>query len=263
MKWRSFQMIQSLYQILSNNNKAVKFIALMACFNLSGCFLASRLKIKTALYTKNCSKLSNDFIYDLSRKEIEESLSFCLQKKEYSSVLSLLSYLEAKNLSTEEKISIWRQKAEIYQKHLSLYSEASLEWKKVLEDRPADFSALQGLMKTQIKKELFDTALKTADLLLRESKLNGQKKLEIQFTKARLLVLTQKRKQALALFMEIRSTNPLFFDKMQGTFYTALLMEEEGRFEEAMEEVKTIRWPFSEGKSKHWQYRKENTVKSR
>ncbi len=249
------------HQILFNKNKAIRLIALVICLNLCHCFLVPRLQIKRALYTKNCSKLSSDFIYNLSEKEIETSVSFCVQKKEYHSALVLLNYLETRNF--EKKINVWKQKAEIYQKHLFLYSEAILELKKILKHQPKDDETLQNLLQVQIKKEFFDKALETASILLDTPRLDVQKKLEIRFIKARLLVLKKNRKQALNLFREIKKTNPLFFNKMQGGFYIALLLEEEERFGEAMEELKSIRWPFSEIKNKHWEYRKKNSAKSR
>ena len=215
------------------------------------------------MYTKDCLKLSRHFIYDLSKKEIETSISLCFNKKEYRSALVLLSYLETTGSNFEEKINIWRQKADIYQNHLFLPSEAILELKKILKHQAMDYPDLQKLLQAQIKTEAFNEALKTSSLLLDTSNLGVQKKLEVQFIKARLLVLKKDRKQALSLFEEIKQTSPQFFDKMQGAFYTALLLEEEERFEEATEELKSIRWPFSEVKSKHWQYRKKNAANSR
>ena len=219
-----------------------------------------RLKVKQALAVKNCSKLSRQFIYDLSVKEINKSISLCLEKKEYQLALVLLDYLETKISNSEEKINIWRKKANIYQNHLFLYSLAVLELKKILKLQPKDYTSLYNLLKAQIKEEKFDSALKTVSLLLNTPKLKDQEKIEIQFIKARLFVLNKNRKQALDLFTEIRDKNPPFFDKMQGAFYTALLLEEEGRFDSALEELKSLRWPFSDVKSRHWIYRKKNSA---
>ena len=196
-------------------------------------------------------------------KEIEMSISLCLQKKEYRSALVLLNYLETKRISLKEKMNIWKQKADIYQNHLFLYSEAILELEKILNQYSADYTTLYNLLQAQIKKESFSEALKTVSLLLKIENLETQKQLEVQFIKARLLVLSKKKKKALKLFTKLKEENSQFFDKMQGAFYTALLLEEEERFEEAMEELKSIRWPFSEVKSKHWQHRKENSAISR
>lgn len=241
----------------------MKLFTLIFCLNLCHCFLAPRLQVRQALAVKNCSKLSRHFIYDLSVKEINKSIFLCLEKKEYHLALVLLNYLEKKTASLEEKINIWRQKTDIYQNHLFLYSSAILELEKILKHKPKDYTSLYSLLKTQIKEELFDSALKTVSLLLNIPKLEDQKKIEIQFMKARLFVLNKNRKQALDLFTKIKDTNPPFFDKMQGAFYTALLLEEEERFDSALEELKSLRWPFSDVKSRHWIYRKKNSVNSR
>lgn len=166
-------------------------------------------------------------------------------------------------MGLEEKISIWKQKADIYQNHLFLHSEAVLELKKVLNHQPENYTVLYNLLQAQIKKESFSEALKSVSSLLRIENLETHKKMETQFIKARLLVLSRRRKEALELFTSIKEENPQFFDRMQGAFYTALLLEEEERFSEAIEELKNIRWPFSEVKSKHWMYRKENSAVSR
>ena len=191
------------------------------------------------------------------------SISFCLQKKEYHSALVLLNYLETKSKKPREKTNIWKQKANIYQNYLFLYSEAILELEKILNHQRADYITLYNLIQAQIKKESFKEALKTVSLLLEVKNLTAQKQLEIRFIKARLLVLSKNRKEALELFTKLKEEDSQFFDRMQGAFYTALLLEEEERFEEAMEELKSIRWPFSEVKSKHWQHRKENSAVSR
>ena len=170
----------------------------------------------------------------------------------------LLNYLETKS-SDSEKINIWKQKADIYQNHLFLYSEAILELKKILKHTAKDYTILYNLLKAQVKKGSFDKALKTASLLLKRKNLEIQRKMEIQFIKARLLVLNKNRKEALRLFMKIKEENPQFFEKMQGAFYTSLLLEEEERFEEAMEELESISWPFSDVKNRHWEYRKKNS----
>ena len=184
----------------------------------------------------------------------------CLEKKEYHSALVLLNYLEKKTSDFEEKINIWRQKVGIYQNHLLLYSSAILELKKILKYKPKDYASLYNLLKAQIKEEQFDSALKTVSLLLNTPKLEDQKKIEIQFIKARLFVLNKNRQQALDLFIKIRDTNSSFFDKMQGAFYTALLLEEEEQFDSALEELKSLRWPFSDVKSRHWMHRKKNSA---
>lgn len=186
----------------------------------------------------------------------------CLQKKEYHSTLSLLNYLETKNMKLEEKVDIWKQKADIYQNYLFLHSEAILELKKVLNHQPENYTILYNLLEAQIKKESFSEALKSVSLLLGMESLETRKKMEIQFIKARLLVLSKKREEALELFTNIKKESPQFFDKMQGAFYTALLLEEEERFSEAIEELKDVRWPFSEVKNRHWRHRKENSANS-
>lgn len=259
-KWKVFQTTLKS-QILFN--KITRLIALVLCLNLCQCFLVPRLKVKRTLSAKNCSKLSSQFFYDLSIKEIKTSVSLCLQKKQYHSALILLNYLETKSMKLKEKANIWKQKANIYQNHLFLYSEAILELEKLLKYQPADYGVLYNLLQAQIKKESFDKALKTVSLLLGMEALSDERRLEIQFIKARLLTLNKNRKEALELFTKLKKKNFHFFDKMQGGFYTALLLEEEERFEEAMEELKFIQWPFSEVKSKHWQYRKKNSAVSR
>jgi len=246
-----------------NKSLIIRFTLFFLCLNLCQCFLAPRLKIKRALSTKNCSKLSRQLIYDLSAQEIKTSVSLCLQKKEYQSALLLLNYLETKDVNLREKINIWKQKADIYQNNLFLHSEAILELKKILNHQPKNYIVLHNLLKAQIKQESFNKALKTVSSLLEIENLEAQKKMEIQFVKARLLVLSKERKEALKLFTKIKEEDSKIFDRMQGAFYTALLLEEEERFEESMEKLKLIRWPFSEVKSKHWRHRKKNSAVSR
>lgn len=250
------------HSIPFNKTKIIRFITFVLCFNLCHCFLGPKLQIKKALYTKDCLKLSQHFIYDLSKAEVEKSIKLCLRKKEYQKALALLSHLET-NSNFERKINIWKQKADIYQNHLFLYSEAILELKKILKHQAMNSMTLQNLLQAQIKKELVKEALKTAEILLNIQDLKNQKKLEIQFIKARLLTLKKDRKKALDLFEKIKKENPKFFNKMQGAFYIALLLEEEERFEEAIKELKSVDWPFSEGKNRHWQYRQKNAAFSR
>ena len=238
------------------------FLFLFLSISANGCFIVPKIKIYQAFKAKNCQKLSTRYIYDLSQEQLKESVDLCLKKKKYQTAMIFLEHLEKKTLSLDEKFSIWKKKALIHRKFLFQYPQAIKELEKILQHKSEDHSIKLTLIELKIKNQSFESALKdTQKLLVKE--MDQQKKLNLKFIQARLLLLLHKKKESLEIFLEIKKENPRFFKKNQGPFYTALLLEEEKRFLEAIEELENTGWPFAGDKNKHWRERESQAPRSR
>lgn len=234
-----------------------KFIFFGLFFHLNCCFLIPRLKIIRAFQKKDCQKLRDHFIYDLSIKELKRSAALCLEKGKYLQAAAFLNHIE-ENAPLLEKLKAVKQKSEIYMNNLQDYSNAAAELEKFLSLRPGHFSAGKNLVIALMKSKSFKKALKRCQNLLSLS-LKENEKLELEFIQARLLFLLYRKREALAAFQSIREKNLKFFKSRQGGFYLALLLEEDKRFTEAIQELQKADWAFLENKILHWKNRKANS----
>ena len=238
------------------------FLFLFLSIHLSGCFILPRVKILRALKKKDCSKLSSSFFYDLSAKQLKRAASICFKKKEYKKTLLFLDRLEEQEPELEKKTKFWRQKASIYMQNLFEYPKAIEELEKLLKYEKEDYSIWRLLIKSRIKNRSLDRALEDVHRLLSQN-LKPQQRLAARFTKARLLLLLGTREESLKEFQAIKKEDEAFFRKNQGPFYKALLLEEEKRFLEAIEELSESQWSFADEKNEHWIRRDKNAPKSR
>ena len=235
--------------------KILFFFFLMT--SLSHCFLVPRIKIKRAFQKKDCQKLSVHWIYDLSIEELKKSVQICLDKKQYQSAVALLNRQESLQNSLLEKARIFEERGRIYLFSMQDYPKAIREFKKILPLQPASFEITRLLITALIKEKLFREALENTQKLLSQKRTKRQR-LELEFIQARLLLFLQRKEQALKVFQRIKQKDPRFFEKRQGAFYTALLLEEDKKFLEAIKELQQTKWPFLKEKVFHWERRDEN-----
>ena len=226
---------------------------------LNHCFLIPRLQIRRAISSKDCQSLSQKLLYDLQKKDFEKSIPLCLKNKKYKETLLLVSELEKKDLKEEEKRNLRIQKFDLYHNHLFDYKNSIAELKKILKEDPNQTKYIKRLIQAYLKNNQLQEALKISNQTLLSKKLSKKSELEFQFIQARLLMLNQQRSQALKIFKKIKNKDFEFFKNNEGPFYTALLLEETQRFDEAIEALEQADWIFSSEKRKHWMYRKKNT----
>ena len=225
--------------------------------SLSHCFLVPKIKIKRAFQKKDCQKLSVDWIYDLSIEELKMGVQICLEKKQYHSAISLLNQEESLKNSLLKKVKIFEERGKVYLFFIKDYTKAIREFRKSLAHRPDHFEINHLLIMALIKEKLFKEALGSTQKLLSQ-KITRRQRLELEFIRARLLLFLQRKEQALQAFQRIKQKDPRFFEKRQGAFYTALLLEEDKKFLEAIKELQQTNWPFLKEKVSHWERRDEN-----
>ena len=226
---------------------------------LLGCFLIPKVSIKGAFFLENCQKLSGSLIYDLSLGEIKKSIEICMKKEKYKKALKLLNHLELRTSKVEDKKNILERRSGLHFHFLKNYFLAEEDLKKALKYQPQSEDLLTKLLLVQIKSGQFNAALKNSLKLMSLEGLSPKKKLETKFIKARLLFLTEKRMQAIKIFEEIKKEDLDFFEMNQGSFYLALLFEEEKSFLKAIQELRSVKWAFADEKTKHWEYRIRNS----
>ena len=234
--------------------KFLSFFFLMT--QLSHCFLVPKIKIKRAFQKKDCQKLSVKWIHDLSIKELKKGIQVCLEKKQYHYAVSLLDREESLQNSLLEKTKIFKERGKIYLFYMQEYAKAGREFKKVLAFQP-DFEIHHLLIMALVKEKRFKEALENTQKLLAQ-KGTKEQSLELEFIRARLLLFLQRKKQALEVFQTIKQKDSRFFKKRKGAFYTALLLEEDKKFLEAIEELQQTKWPFLKEKVSHWERRDKN-----
>lgn len=238
------------------------FLFLFLSINLCHCFIVPQIRIYQALKNKSCDKLSVNLFYDLSIKQMHTGVDVCLEKQKYDRALLFLDYLEDHESELVDKVRILKKKAYIYMNNLFQYSKAIQEFEKILKYTKNDYTILLLLIEARIKNQSFQRALEDTQHLLTKQ-FDKPQRLKLQFIRARLLLLLQQRQKALQAFEAIKKEDKVFFEKHQGSFYTALLLEEEKRFLEAIKELESIQWPFKQEKSEHWKSRNKNAPKRR
>ncbi len=226
---------------------------------LTHCFLIPRVRILKAKSLRDCKTLSQELLYDLQKEDFKEALFVCLKNKKYKEVILLASEFERQGLEKEEKKNLWIQKFDLYHNHLLDYKSSIVELKKILKENPYQIQYVKNLIQAYLKTHQLQLALNTSQKMLLSKKLSSKEELEFQFIQARILMLNQKRSQALKIFDNIKKKDFQFFKENEGPFYTALLLEETKNFDDAIEELKQADWVFAEEKKRHWKYRKENT----
>ena len=225
---------------------------------LNHCFLIPRVRIYKAFSLKDCSSLSKTLIYDLQKDDLKKGIDICSKNKEYQNAIQLAVELE-KRTPRKKRGEVWVKKFNIYHNYLFDYKNSILELKKILERNPYQILYAKKLIQAYLKTHQHSLALKKTEEMLASRRLSLPHSLEFQFTRARVLMLSQKRKESLRAFKEIKKKDKEFFKKNEGPFYMALLLEETKNFEAAIKELEQADWVFSEDKKKHWQYRKENS----
>ena len=231
----------------------VFFLIFFSVF-LNHCFIIPRFQIKRALSFKDCKSLSQNLLYDLQKKDLQKAVSVCLVHKKYKKALVLAWELEKKELTKKEKTNLWEQKLEVYSEHLLDFKSSIVELKKLLKLDP-NIRYTKMLIQAYLKSNQLQKALDVTDKTLPST---PSEEIEIQFIKARLLMLSRRRVSALKIFNEIKKKDFNFFKKNEGPFYTALLLEETQKFDEAIQELEQADWVFAGEKKNHWIYRKEN-----
>ena len=224
---------------------------------LNHCFFIPRVRIYKALSLVDCSRLSQNLIYDLQEKDLKKGIDLCSKNKKYRSAIQLAIELE-KQTPLKKRKQIWIKKFDLYHNYLMDYKSSSIELKKILKEDPYQVLYVKNLIQSYLKSRKYGLALQKAEEMMAFKGLSLSQNLEFQFIKARILMLSQNRKESLKVFKKIKKRNKQFFKENEGPFYMALLLEETKDFDAAIEELEQADWVFSEEKKKHWQYRKEN-----